>query len=774
LTWPGADYYNPCRPYGDLMKLSSVASAFMDQADRDTTTRMPWHDVHVCIRGQIVYDISANFVYRWNHHLMQVGSSVVASIPPMTRTLSEMSFPASSSYERRVRSISDTPQMEDLDSPDELSFSDMMRMSEITTADIVTQPTPDAEQEVQSRVPARVPSLYQRLTLLIRKPKDVLDFMPMITTTSDQKRNFVGKIKNTMKKKRDLRDLDAESLLNEQQEKPSSMEDEVDHDDKHKALLLQEEQQFATTPIMSPSYYEQEVHTKAKKILLKKKPKSNLSSLIHRNKHEEYLPPPPAPLQLSLCSGQMVRSIGSWSGGRKEQSLYHCMLDLIEKSQHYIYIENQYFISDTANKNSSVVHNTIGSALVARIKRAMQEDAIFRVIVVMPVHPEGSLMDAKTLYVMKWQYRTISRGQNSILEQLRTAFPNKDPSDYISFYNLRQWGIRNEVTHEDNEGDYERCEWEHDDEEPVTEQVYVHSKLMIVDDLHVLIGSGNINDRSLMGDRDSEIGVVLTDTNFRNDGRMNGRKYDKCGMFASSLRKRLWREHLGLLESDEYGSDEVDHNDEPDSEINNAQNKVIDAINDVSDKFENLRINLAHKKDNIKTHIKDIKEKNRKPFESVNEDDIYKNRHTFTSKLEKLTTEPPSHGDNMTSSSHHSKHQLIQPRTPSLNDPISTPTYKGLWVKTARENTAIYEEVFEAIPKDNKFETIDDYRKAVKRQKEYWTRLRGKQRAQVMHDTKKKLKKIKGTLVQCPLNFLSKERFPKSGKLTPLDDSIFV
>lgn len=36
-------------------------------------------------------------------------------------------------------------------------------------------------------------------------------------------------------------------------------------------------------------------------------------------------------------------------------------------------------------------------------------------------------------------------------------------------------------------------------------QIYVHSKLMIVDDRITLIGSANINDRSLLGSRDSEV-----------------------------------------------------------------------------------------------------------------------------------------------------------------------------------------------------------------------------------------------------------------------------
>ena len=38
-------------------------------------------------------------------------------------------------------------------------------------------------------------------------------------------------------------------------------------------------------------------------------------------------------------------------------------------------------------------------------------------------------------------------------------------------------------------------------------QIYVHSKVMIVDDRRALIGSCNINDRSLLGSRDSEVSL---------------------------------------------------------------------------------------------------------------------------------------------------------------------------------------------------------------------------------------------------------------------------
>lgn len=46
---------------------------------------------------------------------------------------------------------------------------------------------------------------------------------------------------------------------------------------------------------------------------------------------------------------------------------------------------------------------------------------------------------------------------------------------------------------------------------PVTEIIYVHSKIMIVDDKVALIGSANINDRSLNGARDTELALIVED-----------------------------------------------------------------------------------------------------------------------------------------------------------------------------------------------------------------------------------------------------------------------
>ena len=71
---------------------------------------------------------------------------------------------------------------------------------------------------------------------------------------------------------------------------------------------------------------------------------------------------------------------------------------------------------------------------------------------------------------------------------------------------------------------------------------------MIIDDRKVLIGSANINDRSMLGTRDSEFAVIVKEEKLL-DSTMDGKNY-KAAKFAASFRKALMAEHLGLKEDD--------------------------------------------------------------------------------------------------------------------------------------------------------------------------------------------------------------------------------
>ena len=56
-----------------------------------------------------------------------------------------------------------------------------------------------------------------------------------------------------------------------------------------------------------------------------------------------------------------------------ETSIYRTVLEHIEKAKHYIYIENQYFISNTNDPLfPAVIQNRIAAALVRRITKAIE------------------------------------------------------------------------------------------------------------------------------------------------------------------------------------------------------------------------------------------------------------------------------------------------------------------------------------------------------------------------------------------------------------------
>jgi phospholipase D1/2 len=68
------------------------------------------------------------------------------------------------------------------------------------------------------------------------------------------------------------------------------------------------------------------------------------------------------------------------------------------------------------------------------------------------------------------------------------------------------------------------------------------------------MGSANLNDRSQRGDGDSEIALVVEDTDLIQT-TMNGQPY-MANRFAATLRRQLFKEHLGLIKPQNGEKDE--------------------------------------------------------------------------------------------------------------------------------------------------------------------------------------------------------------------------
>uniref|UniRef100_A0A8C4MFU1 Phospholipase n=1 Tax=Equus asinus asinus TaxID=83772 RepID=A0A8C4MFU1_EQUAS len=214
---------------------------------------------------------------------------------------------------------------------------------------------------------------------------------------------------------------------------------------------------------------------------------------------------------MQCATVQVLRSVDRWSAGTLENSILNAYLHTIRESQHFLYIENQFFISCSDGRT---VLNKVGDEIVDRILKAHKQGQCFRVYVLLPLLPgfEGDISTGggnSIQAILHFTYRTLCRGEYSILHRLKAAMGTAW-RDYISICGLRTHG--------------ELCG------HPVSELIYIHSKMLIADDRTVIIGSANINDRSLLGKRDSELAVLIEDTEME-PSLMDGVEY-QAGRFS--------------------------------------------------------------------------------------------------------------------------------------------------------------------------------------------------------------------------------------------------
>lgn len=398
---------------------------------------------------------------------------------------------------------------------------------------------------------------------------------------------------------------------------------------------------------------------------------------VQRPKHPvgEYVKHPLSPLSTKNLDNrgsiraQIVRSSADWSSGiLTDHSIQNAYCEVIRNAQHYVYIENQFFITATG-EHQAPIHNTIGRAMVDAVVKASKEGRKFRIIILIPAIPgfAGDLRDnaaSGTRAIMDYQYKSICRGEHSIFEQIKKE--GVDPKEHIFFFNLRSYDrlkktkalldaekksgvkyqevqraeaaeiMREGVYNNDNpdedkqghhlgklyqqksetkealvdmaledkrkfqealppgqsnisptvahhamraEGSLHDEPWDPEDPESeiqnwIQEELYIHSKLLIADDRIVICGSSNLNDRSQLGYHDSELSIVMEDTKMI-PSTMDGKPFD-VGYHATTLRRYLWREHMGLLPPCN-----LDANDEI-----NAQPPTVNPENEIFDQDE--------------------------------------------------------------------------------------------------------------------------------------------------------------------------------------------
>jgi phosphatidylserine/phosphatidylglycerophosphate/cardiolipin synthase-like enzyme len=470
------------------------------------------------------------------------------------------------------------------------------------------------------------------------------------------------------------------------------------------------------------------------------------------------------------CRVQMLRSSAQWSSGiEREHSIYNAYMECISKSKHFVYIENQFFSKLTiiwnnlvclfiffflivsATTQDKLLRNKIAQALVERIKRAHAKGENYKVFIIIPLIPafEGDLATkdaAAARNVMHFQYITISRGGNSIMEKLREA--GIEPSDYIGWYSLRNWDKlvppkktspqttpspspspkpdvsptlssvdppvpTTSTSPIDTSTTSEKSIWDDDDRHHyVSELVYIHDKILIVDDRIVLIGSANINDRSQLGNRDSEIAMLIEDTDMV-PSFMDGKEY-KAAKFAHSLRMQLFKEHLGLLDFTNW------------EQLIKGEAKRAPNV-DVDEPTETHHTNEHTTKEEIRV------------FESAGPDRVLEH--------EKRSGANPIDSTDFGT-------MAVRLDAKAL-DPLAPHCHQDIWNATAKNNTMIYRDLFRCVP-DDTVHTFEQHRKFLPDP----TKIpHGHVADPDLHgrEIRHRLGKVRGHLVQFPLDYLKDE-----------------
>ena len=532
-------YYFPFIDYSNarICDFVNVENCLVESVPRDTCVRMPWHDVHTRLIGPVVNDISRHFVERWNHARFDDRNRSSLNIKGGTNTVKSKKRSIILKKNGFLNSIIESVlkmEQDKIDSPkkqNDLTKKTSESISDSFSDSISIDLGDNNDVKIEE---APVFKTKDNALKSINNPIEK-NFRPK------SKSSFNLNLSGYTRQWRTQQKTDKEQKIYQEKFetlKRQWMENLNDIDEDVVPVRKKLENQLVASPPPEKKDGKKKSFYKDLISRLKKNKNNWFKDIFQVNNEIETIVNDKYIKKGSISSTvQVLRSVGEWSMGLKvpENSILEAYYQLIDQSKYYIYIENQFFISRSFEENKQyLVENKIALHIVNRILKAYRKKEKFRVYVFIPLMPgfAGEPEKSGTLQIiLKYTFESICRNQGlSIIEQLADEMePNGDHwEDYIGFFSLRNHALVNGM--------------------PRTEIIYIHSKLMIVDDNYVICGSANINDRSMKGPRDSEFCALIKEKRTEYV-TINGRK-TKITRFGSSLRKALLSEHLGINKHD--------------------------------------------------------------------------------------------------------------------------------------------------------------------------------------------------------------------------------
>ena len=216
--------------------------------------------------------------------------------------------------------------------------------------------------------------------------------------------------------------------------------------------------------------------------------------------------------------------------------------------------------------SDTLAQHIIPLEIAQKICDKISQGEEFRAYIVIPMFPEGIPTTGPIQEILYWQFRTIQAMYRRIANAIQENGMDTVPTDYLRFFCLAKREGPEDVPVDELEEPVEGSQ-------PAIIRstlrhcIYVHSKMTIIDDDYVLIGSANINQRSLAGERDTEIamGGYQPNHTIEEEGDPRGDIH--------TYRMALWTAHFG-------GFDEAF--------LNPNTQECMDKVDEISQTFWNI------------------------------------------------------------------------------------------------------------------------------------------------------------------------------------------
>lgn len=238
-----------------------------------------------------------------------------------------------------------------------------------------------------------------------------------------------------------------------------------------------------------------------------------------------------------------------------DNSIHRAYIHQIRSAKHFIYFENQYFLGSShmweSSQRGGFSGHLVAIELAEKICSKIRRGERFAAYISIPLFPEGAPDSGAVQEILSHQRKTLTMITTRIQKTIDEVGCDSCISDWLNLFCL----VNREST-EGGQGNGGEAAVEQKFSQSRRFMIYLHSKFAIFDDTVAIVGSANINSRSLDGSRDTEIAIAAWQPEHMATG---GNGYlatdDEASLpkgDVAAFRASVWAEHFGGTYHEEF------------------------------------------------------------------------------------------------------------------------------------------------------------------------------------------------------------------------------